>query len=368
MSMKKIQSAYADVQKVDFSPYRRVVAISDIHGDREGFDGVLQKVGFSEEDALVIVGDILEKGDHSLELLQKVKTLAQNGNVYMVLGNNDTAFRNLYSDFFSDKDICWYMNSGKKTVLVEMADALGMPYASEDDIVKLKIAIRDVFGEEYAYLESVPHIIDSNLAVFVHAGLKPGSLWEQDPQYCMAAPAFSRQTYHFDRKVIVGHWPATNYCETIIDANAFYKAETNVYSIDGGNSMKSWQQINYLILRNDGTVENGYYDAQPKIKVLNTQAASRQPLTLVFPNTLLEIREKGERDSRCYVPFLQREMMVPNNRIYHYGGNTYRWDYTDYHLPVEAGEIVSLCGEMDDELLIKRNGIVGKYSGGYSMV
>ena len=48
-----MNKTYATVHKVDFSPYRRVIAISDIHGDREGFDGVLDKLGFSEDDALV---------------------------------------------------------------------------------------------------------------------------------------------------------------------------------------------------------------------------------------------------------------------------------------------------------------------------
>ena len=357
--------AYAIVQQADFSTYQRVIAISDIHGDCDGFEGVLKKVGFSEKDALVIVGDILEKGDHSLELLQRVRERAQKGNVYAVLGNNDTAFRNLYSDFFSDEDICGYMNSGKNTVLVEMAKALNMPYGTAEQVARLKIAILENYGAEYAYLESMPHIIDSPRAIFVHAGLKPGSLYEQDPQYCMAAPAFSEQTHHFEKMVIVGHWPATNYCETVIDANAFYKEETNVYSIDGGNSMKSWQQINYLILNGDGSVETGYYDALPKIRLLEAQEASQDPLTLVFPNTLLEIRERKADISICYVPHLQREMEVPNNRIYHYGGKTYRWDFTDYHMRTEAGEIVSFCGEMDGEALIKRDGIIGKYGGEY---
>ena len=61
-------------------------------------------------------------------------------------------------------------------------------------------------------------------------------------------------------------------------------------------------------------------------------------------------------------------MTVPNNRIYHYGGKAYRWDYTNYHLPVAAGEVVSFCGEMDGEILIKREGIVGKYRGEYTFL
>jgi len=363
-----MSNTYAVVQKVDFSSYRRVIAISDIHGDIDGFNGVLEKMGFSQEDALVVVGDILEKGEHSLALLQRVKSLSENGNVFMVIGNNDTAFRNLYSDFFSDKDICWYMNSSKKTILVEMADALGMPYSTEGEVALLKKAIRQHYDAEYRWLESVPHIIDSKQAIFVHAGLESEDLYHQNPQYCMAAPAFSGQTHRFERLVVVGHWPATNYCETIIDANAFYKEETNVYSIDGGNSMKSWEQINYLIFHNDGSIEKGYYDALPKIRLLQDQEASNNPLTLVFPNTLLEVRRQLGDSSLCFVPHLDREMEVPNNRMYRYGGKTYRWDYTDYHLQVNAGKVVSFCGEMDGEVLIKRDGIVGKYSGEYVFV
>jgi len=102
--------------------------------------------------------------------------------------------------------------------------------------------------------------------------------------------------------------------------------------------------------------------------VLETQAEDSSPLTLVFPNTLLEIRRKQDDICICYVPYLNREMEVPQNRIYHYGGKTYRWDFTTYHLSVKAGEIVSFCGEMDGELLIKRDGIVGKYHGKYRLL
>jgi hypothetical protein len=115
-------------------------------------------------------------------------------------------------------------------------------------------------------------------------------------------------------------------------------------------------------------VEKGYYDAQPKICLQEAQSESTDPIALVFPNTLLEVRSKNEDSSICYVPYLDQEMEVPNNRMYHYGGKTYRWDYTDYHPAVEAGEVVSFCGEMDREILIKRNGIVGKYSGSYVFV
>ncbi|MBQ7840114.1 MAG: metallophosphoesterase [Lachnospiraceae bacterium] len=359
---------YATVKYIDFSAYERIIAISDIHGDLEGFEGVLSKYEFSDQDALVIVGDILEKGDQSLPLLKRVKQLSEKGNVHMVLGNNDTAFSNLYSEYFSDEDICHYMNSGKKTVLAEMAKELKLPYGTADEIRRLKSAIKENYGEEYAFLNALPQIIDCEQATFVHAGIQPGKLEEQDWSYCLTAPAFASQPHRFGKPLVIGHWPATNYCDTIIDANVYYNEETNVYSIDGGNSMKSWRQINCLIFRKDGTIESGYYENLPKVRVVEAQKSNDNPVTLTFPNTLIEIREKREEESLCYVPHLHREMMIKNKRIYSYAQKHYCWDFTTYLLPVEAGEIVSYCGKGEEGILIKRNGIVGKYLGEYVLL
>ena len=51
------------------APSRRILAVSDIHGNRAFFRGLLEKAAFSSRDILVLVGDILEKGPDSLGLL-----------------------------------------------------------------------------------------------------------------------------------------------------------------------------------------------------------------------------------------------------------------------------------------------------------
>ena len=44
-------------------PDRRLLVISDIHGNVPYFEGVLRKAGFSDQDELIIDGDFLEKGE-----------------------------------------------------------------------------------------------------------------------------------------------------------------------------------------------------------------------------------------------------------------------------------------------------------------
>ena len=45
-----------------FAPGRRILAVSDIHGNLPFFQGLLQKIRFASEDILILDGDMLEKG------------------------------------------------------------------------------------------------------------------------------------------------------------------------------------------------------------------------------------------------------------------------------------------------------------------
>lgn len=230
---------YASVQQVDFSTYKRVIAVSDIHGDSESLAGVLEKVKFSKEDALVIVGDMTEKGVHSLEVIRMVMEYAKAGNVYALLGNNDALLLEWLEGEISDEGMHGYVMAKETGVIREMAQELGTAFESMEDFLELKQKIQEAFAAEIQFLRNLPHIIDSEIAVFVHAGIEPGDLWQQDYEFCLAAPAFAKQKHHFEKLVIVGHWPVSNYCDEKIDANVYFNKETNVISLDGGNSMKA---------------------------------------------------------------------------------------------------------------------------------
>ena len=358
---------YAPVLTVDFSRYKRIIAVSDIHRDFNGFKGILNKIHFSSSDALVIVGDILEKGSHSLELLHEIVNLMKYGNIYMVAGNNDVIFEEWFSNQISTKAVHWYMHSRETSILIEMAKELNMGYDSFEEIEALKTAIKKHYQEEISFLCSLPYIIDSDIATFVHAGLESADLYTQNKEYCLTAKSFGDKqlSFSFEKPVVVGHWPTSNYREAIININPYYNEETNVYSIDGGNSMKRWQQINCLIFNNDGAITTRSYDNLPKIRLLEAQKETPNPITLTFPNTLVEVKERGERNSFCYFPYPNIELLIPNSTMYIYKGKEYCSDLTTYYLPIEVGDIVSLCGTVGDELLIKKKGIVGKYAGKY---
>ncbi|MGN1344295.1 MAG: metallophosphoesterase [Traorella sp.] len=355
---------YARLKKVSFNQYSRILVMSDLHGDDEGFQQALQELAFCSSDALVIVGDILEKGPQSLKLLQEIMNYSKQGNVYIVAGNNDVIFEEWKNDEISLEDVKWYMHSRENSILIEMANHLHLNYETLEDIQLLKETIFKEYQNEIHFLSEIPEIIESETTIFVHAGIENKPLDKQDVNTCLTAWEFAKTNDYFEKMVVVGHWPASNYCEDIICVNPYYNPSNNIISIDGGNSMKSWQQINVLIFEK-GQMEIKAIDRCPKIKLLEEQEASKDALSLIFPHTELTIKEKKEKESLCYLPYVNKEMMIQNNQIYEYKGKTYCYDFTTYCLGVKKGEIVSYCEELDDSILIKRNGIVGKYYGTY---
>ena len=79
----------AQVIRPHIEPGRRVIAVSDVHGNLPFLKGVLEKVHFSPSDVLIIVGDLLEKGRYSLDTLRYVMELQKSHTVYTLCGNCD---------------------------------------------------------------------------------------------------------------------------------------------------------------------------------------------------------------------------------------------------------------------------------------
>lgn len=81
-SSQRLYSVLAVIQK----GFRMRYVISDIHGCYDEFLRLLEKIHFTEEDDLYILGDVVDRGPKPIELLQD---LMMRPNVYPILGNHD---------------------------------------------------------------------------------------------------------------------------------------------------------------------------------------------------------------------------------------------------------------------------------------
>ena len=69
----------------------RLIVISDIHGHLDRFKALLQKVKYTPDDYLIILGDFVEKGDQVIETIHYVKQLSQNKRTFVLAGNCEWA-------------------------------------------------------------------------------------------------------------------------------------------------------------------------------------------------------------------------------------------------------------------------------------
>ena len=350
----------ARVSYPDLSGFERVLVTSDLHGDLKGFRKLLGELEFSDSDALIICGDILEKGDESLALLSEIVKMSERGNTFALLGNNDIAFTYWREGRATDEDMLRYLRHTEKSVLWDMLRALGL---DESDMAAAHSAVFERYSKEIAFLDSLPHVIETDFATFVHAGLEPLPLEEQDFHFNIGTKEFHRQTHRFPKPVIVGHWPISNYSERVISVAPIVNRETNVISIDGGNSLKTWGQINCLVFDKSRDWTAHHTDSLPIIRCLDSQEETKDPQLILFPRTRCEVDKNDCCAARVYLPELGLKLTVPTEDIYDYRGTSYITDRFTYAFGVKPGDEFSLCGIERDCAIVKRDSVVGKYFG-----
>ena len=91
-----------------------IYVMSDIHGERELFYKMLQRIAFSDDDTLYILGDVIDRGPDGIALLREIK---DRRNVVMLLGNHEHMMLQYYRDQPSGFDcLRWRRNGNEATV------------------------------------------------------------------------------------------------------------------------------------------------------------------------------------------------------------------------------------------------------------
>lgn len=135
---------------------QRWVIVGDVHGCVAELDSLLDRVGISEGDSLVFVGDLVAKGPRSREVLTRARSLG----ALVARGNHE-----------------------ERVLDARRARREGRPLPKLD---KTHAALLDELAEdEWAMLEALPLWLDLDERLrVVHAGLVPGiPMADQDPYH-----------------------------------------------------------------------------------------------------------------------------------------------------------------------------------------
>lgn len=360
------------VRRVDLPPGRRVLALSDIHGNLEFLKCALNAAQFTPEDILLVVGDIIEKGKQSLETLRYLMELCKTHTVYPLRGNCDQ----ITLDFMAqpqrgwDDEMVWrVMNSGwwKNTGFFwQLAAGAGVSLSGPGDLPALREAITRDYSAELNFLRNMPTVIETQHHIFVHGGIPREDRLEELENYpLLKNDDFLGQGLSFKKWVIVGHWPVTLYRTDIAQADPIVEHTRHIISIDGGCVLKVDGQLNVLIIPERDREDFSWvsYDGFPTAVALEDQEPSENPINIRWSERQVEVLERGEEFSLCRHPASGREIRILTDYLYETPDGTVCEDSTDYRLPVKAGDTLRVVRRVKGGALVKKDGVTGWYWG-----
>ena len=357
----------AVVHRLSIPADRRILAVSDIHGNLAWLRGLLARAALDPGDVLVIVGDLLEKGPESLETLRFVMDLSKTRPVYCVMGNCDGLCLNLRpARGHGVHDLMGYLRFHPESLVWQLAAEAGFPLRSADDLPALGGLLETAFPREMAFLRAMPTVLETDDYVFVHGGVPSYEHMEDLSAWaCMKNDDFMGQGHSFPKYCVVGHWPTTLYRVHSPDADPLVDRTRRILSIDGGCVLKRGGQLNGVLLPRSPSEDfvTLRYDDYPQRTALDPQEASRHPVNIRWVDNAVEVLEQGEEFSLCRQKSTGQTLWVLTSYLGHWGGSDRCEDATDHRLAVSPGDRLGVVEETSRGALVKKEGRLGWYYG-----
>ena len=351
------------VKHVHVAPGRRIIAISDIHGNLEYLRGLLEKCALRPDDVIILVGDLLEKGPDSLGTLRYVMELSRQREVHALCGNCDFwhNFCDMPDDPEQDAFYLQYLVGRNRGwgdgIIAQMLHELHFDIAPDMDLAAAKDAVRRHFVPELDFLRSLPHIIETEDYTFVHGGLAI----EKGAFACMKLDAYRTVAKPHKKWTVVGHWPLVLYREDITDARPIIDDDLKLISIDGGCVLKDDGQLNAFFLPDMTWIS---YDKFPTAQVKTAQAESERHYYIRHGDNAVEILSEDGDFIRCRHIRTGYEMLVPADHILTREGDRATVnDVTDYRPALAPGDEISVVRRTSRGYMCKHNGVSGWYDG-----
>lgn len=164
----------------------RLIGISDIHGEYDKLCSVLNKAAPQKEDTIIFMGDYIDRGAKSREVVDKIIDMQNICKCEYLIGSHEYALLHAKTDDYYDY-LFW--NYGG----IQTAES----YGNFENILK-------VHGDFFKSLKFY-HIIDNYL--FIHAGVRPGISLENQNNVDMVyiRSEFYNKKHNLPYKIIFGH-------------------------------------------------------------------------------------------------------------------------------------------------------------------
>jgi len=176
---------------------KKTYVFGDIHGCAEAFRKLLSRLSPDPEAAtLVFLGDYIDRGPSSKEVVAEVLRLRERFRVITLMGNHEA----MLLDFLAGRISEIYLKMGGSQTLAS--------YGITDPLAKDLSA--HFPAEHLRFFSGLLPYWEDDEYIYAHAGLKPGvPLHEQTLRFLLwIRDEFVYSNHDFGKRVIFGHTPA----------------------------------------------------------------------------------------------------------------------------------------------------------------
>lgn len=346
----KVMLEVKHVRKTIEGPYRCIV-VSDIHSHLDRFIDLLEKVEYTNDDYLVIIGDFIEKGSQAIETVEYLQDLqAKNDKVYVILGNCEYALEEMVCNSKYQDQVIHYLNRiGKGGMIRQAVDYLELDIkVDHPELIQNKV--RDFLQPYFDYFRTLPTTLHLNNFIFVHAGIENRYDWQNSKlSSLIEMRTFQKDGHCLDDYVVVGHLPTSNQHIDSIDNSIIIDHNKRIISIDGGTGVKSISQLNALIIEGDINKFNltcKYVQPMQIYQVLvDIHVEKQSPTKIAWPHFEVEVLQNGKFFSICRQIDTGKQLRIKNEFLYEKNNKIYCLDdYIDHRLTLQKGDLVKLIG------------------------
>lgn len=230
----------------------RTIVFSDPHGCFDRMMALLEKVKYDKyKDRLIVLGDLVDRGYKSKEVVQYLLQMSKSYDVQVVGGNHDEMFTYWLSDppegflEYTETDPEKDYIGGIYTInsFIE-----GTNYSNDKDI---RSFIKEKYAEEVQFLRNLPDFIEEESYIFVHGGINPMLAdWRNSTRkdFRYAKSQFFWWPHEHPQTFVFGHTITSKLHKD--KANFSIWEGHNQIGIDGGCC--GGHQLNALIITEEG--------------------------------------------------------------------------------------------------------------------
>jgi len=200
----------------------KIYAIGDIHGKFYELHRLIGRLNLNRDCLLVFLGDYIDRGDNSFEVIEYLVELSKKHNCIFLKGNHEEMFMDFLSGI---NEQIFIHNGGRKTI--QSYEGNGHDISIYTDYIH-----RHLPESHLNFYRNLKNYYETEDYIFVHAGLLPVDIpLEQQPIETLLWERYDFINSDFDwgKKVIFGHTPN----KEILKMENKICIDTGVYYADG---------------------------------------------------------------------------------------------------------------------------------------